>query len=162
MRTVAGALAILVLGACAPTSLQPSPTATSSPSSAPTLSKPPSTQAPLPLPTYVRWAVDKSNDASRPYLLVLIYDGVATNFRIVDATGMVVLRVPIIGSGVFGSETCAVKARAPGKQEGFTGLSIDTATLQQFMSNAATYKAEADTVGPTSVTVPLTDTGCRT
>ncbi len=135
----------------------PSPAPTTS---APSISKPPSIQAPLPLPTYVRWAVDKSSDAGRPYLLVLIYDGVATNFRIVDVAGQVVLRVPIAGSGVFGSETCAVKARPAGKTEGFTFISIDASALQQFVTNAASYKAEADTVGAT-VTVPLSDSGCR-
>jgi len=160
-RTAVG-LAALLLGACASTSVAaPSPTPISSPTAFPSVTKPAFTQAPLPPPTYVRWAIDKSNDPSRPYLLVLIYDGIATDFRIVDGTGTVVLRVPIMGSGIFGPEMCAVKARAPGKLEGFTSISIDAAALQQFTSNAATYKAEADSVGLTTVTVPLTDSGCR-
>jgi len=133
----------------------PAPTSTAGPSPTPQ-----GTPGVLPLPTYVRWAIDKSPDAARPYRVVLIYDGVATNFRILDLAGQVVFRIPIIGSGVFGPETCAVKVRVNGKSEGFTLISVDASTLQQFMNNASTYKVEADTVGAT-VNLPLSDSGCR-
>jgi hypothetical protein len=109
----------------------------------------------------VRWAVDKSGDPARPYFLDLIYDGVATSFRILDGAGQVVLRVPIAGSGVFGPDTCAVRARPAGKSEGFTYLVIDAPTLERFVANASSYRVEADSVGGRTVTVPLTDSGCR-
>lgn len=157
MRKVAVALAALVLGACVSTPAPTPPPPTSSPS----ISKPPSGQAPLPPPTYVRWAVDKSDDIARPYRLDLFYDGIATDFRIVDASGRLVLRVPIIGSGIFSPETCVAKARPSGKTEGFTGISIDASALQQFMTNAASYMVEADSVAGATVKLPLSDSGCR-
>jgi hypothetical protein len=69
--------------------------------------------------------------------------------------------VPIAGSGIFGAESCAVKARPPGKAEGFTYLVVDAEALQRFMTNASSYRVEADSVGGRTVTVPLTDSGCR-
>ena len=161
-RVIALVIAAFV-SACA-SNAPPLAVATESPPTAnPTLTKPPiASQAPLPAPTYVRWAIDKTGFADRPYFLDLFYDGVATNFRIVDSSGQVVLRVPIAGSGVFGPETCAVRARPPGKSEGFTHLVIDAETLQRFTANAASYRVEADSVGGRSVTVPLTDGDCRT
>lgn len=125
------------------------------------MTKPVSTEEPLGSPTYVRWAVDKSAVAERPYFLVLVYDGIATNFRVVEGSGNVVLRVPVAGSGIFGPETCAVRARTPGKTEGFTYLLVDAATLQRFTANASAYRIEADSVGGRTATVPLTDSGCR-
>jgi hypothetical protein len=98
---------------------------------------------------------------SRAPFLDLFYDGVATNFRVLDASGQVVVRVPIAGSGIFGPETCAVRQHPPGKTEGFTYLSVDAETAQRFTANPSAYRVEADSVAGRTVTVPLTDTGCR-
>lgn len=148
--------AVWVIACCStPTLATPTPTASG------TIATPTPTPDRLAPPTYVRWAVDKSASAERPYLLVLIYDGVATNFRVIDGSGQVVLRVPIAGTGVFGPETCAVRARSPGKAEGFTWLSVDADGLQRFTANASSYRIEADSVAGRTVTVALTDSGCR-
>jgi hypothetical protein len=154
------ALVAAVSVACSGTPSLTSPTTTPTPSAA--ITNPASRQEPLAPPTSVRWAVDRSAFADRPYSLVFIYDGVATNFRVIDGSGQVVLRVPIAGSGIFGAETCAVRARPPGKTEGFTYLVVDADTLQRFTTNASSYRIEADSVGGRTVTVPLTDSGCRT
>jgi hypothetical protein len=98
---------------------------------------------------------------SRAPFLDLFYDGVATNFRVLDASGQVVVRVPIAGSGIFGPETCAVRQHPPGKTEGFTYLSVDGETVQRLTANPSAYRVEADSVAGRTVTVPLTDTGCR-
>jgi hypothetical protein len=159
LRLALALVALVSVVACSST-----PTLSNS-TAAPTLSATStktSTQEPLPPPTYVRWAVDKSAFAERPYSLVFIYDGVATNFRVIDGSGQVALRVPIAGSGIFGPETCAVRARQAGKTEGFTYLLVDADTLQRFTANASSYRIEADSVGGRTVTVPLTDSGCRT
>jgi hypothetical protein len=158
---LAGALVVLMV-ACssAPTFTAATPTVT--PTTSPTLTKPVATTPdPLPPPTYVRWAVDKSGFADRPYFLDFFYDGIATSFRVLDTSGQVVLRVPIAGSGVFGPETCAVRARPAGKAEGHTYVVLDADALQQFTANASSYRVEADSVGGRTVTVGLSDTGCR-
>ncbi len=54
-----------------------------------------------------------------------------------------------------------MRARTPGKTEGFTYLLVDAATLQRFTANASAYRIEADSVGGRTATVPLTDSGCR-
>jgi hypothetical protein len=153
--------AAVCLAACSGTATPTVATPTATPTPLATITKNAATHEPLAPPTYVRWAVDKSAFAERPYSLVLIHDGVATNFRVVDGSGQVVLRVPIAGSGIFGPETCAVRDRSPGKAEGFTYLLIDADTFQRFIANASTYRIEADSVGGRTVTVPLTDSGCR-
>jgi hypothetical protein len=115
---------------------------------------------PLSAPTYARWAVDKSEFADRPFILVLFFDGGATNFRIVDASGQVMFRVPIAGSGVFGPESCMVRARGSGPAANATWILLDNASFVRFTSDADAYRGEADSLGRT-VTLPLTDTGCR-
>ena len=138
------------------------PTATATATASPTkLVTSPSTA--LPPPTYARWAIDKGRpgDPARPYLLELFFDGGATSFRIVDAGGAVVLRLPIAGSGVFDKDTCMVRVPAPGKSMNATWMSIDEATYQRLIANAATYRVEADAAGAQVVTLPLEDTGCR-
>ncbi len=161
LRLALAVVAAVCVVACSgtPTLTVATPTTTPTPSA--TTTKPAATQEPLAPPTYVRWAVDKGAFAERPYSLVFIYDGVATNFRVVDGSGQVVLRVPIAGSGVFGPETCVVRARSVGKTEGFTYLLIDSDTHQRFIANASSYRIEADSVGGRTATVPLTDSGCR-
>lgn len=126
----------------------------------PPVTKPPSTQVPLPTPSHVRWAVDRTGDPTRPYFLDFFFDGVATSFRVVDGSGQVVLRVPIAGSGIFGPDTCVVRVPQPGKTENATWISVDAVTLEHFIRDAATYRIEADVIGG-SVTLPLTDSGCR-
>src|SRR5207247_7283747 len=63
---------------------------TASPTSAPTLTpevtKPPVSQAPLPAPTHVKWAIDHSDQPGR-HLFELHYDGSAMGFRVVDDAG---------------------------------------------------------------------------
>lgn len=159
-RVATAAIALLVT-ACAGAAPPPPTVAIESPTPSPTITKPTTTQEPLSPPTYVRWAVDKSGSPERPYFLDFFYDGVATNFRVIDGSGQVVLRVPISGSGVFGLETCVVRARPPGKVEGFTYLVIDAAALERFMRDSASYRVEADSVGGRTVTIPLADSGCR-
>lgn len=116
------------------------------------------TQAP---PTQVRWAIDRGPDAARPYLLELLYDNVATGFRIIDTSGQVSLRFPISGSGVFGSDSCVGRAERADKAVRFTYLLIDATTYEKFSADAATYRVEADSVAQQVVTLPLTDSGCR-
>jgi hypothetical protein len=123
--------------------------------------KPASTQAPIAPPTHVTWAVDKSADAARPYILVLFFDGGATAFRIVDASARVVLRVPIAGSGIFGPDTCVQRVHPSGKTENFTWIGLDTSTMQQFMANARSYRVELDTIGGATINLPIIDSGCR-
>jgi len=112
-------------------------------------------------PTYVRWAVDKTGDHVRPYFLDLFYDGTATNYRIIDGSGQVVLRVPISGSGIFGPETCVSSARPGGKVENATWIAIDANTPWRFIAEAVNYQVQADSVSGSTVTVPLSDSGCR-
>jgi hypothetical protein len=142
-----------------PTLTAAAPTVTPSPSATPT--KPSFTQEPLAPPTYVRFAVDKGIDPARPYFLDLFYDGVATNFRVLDASGRVALRVPIAGSGIFGPQTCAVRARPPGKTEGHTYISVEAEMVQRLTADVSSYRVEADSVGGRTVNVPLSDSGCR-
>lgn len=115
--------------------------AAAAPSPTPEFTKPPFTQAPLAAPTYARWAVDKTGNPEPPYFLDL--------------------RVPIAGSGIFGAESCVVRARPSGKQENVTSIALDAATLERFMREAASYRVEADGVGVPTVTIPLSDSVCR-
>jgi hypothetical protein len=156
---VAAVLFVSVV-ACSTTPTLTAATATLTPTPSRTPTKPPSTPEPLAPPTYVRFAVDKGGDPARPFL-DLFYDGVATNFRVLDGSGQVVVRVPIAGSGIFGPETCAVRQHSLGKTEGFTYLSVDAETVQRLTANPSAYRVEADSVAGRTVTVPLTDTGCR-
>ena len=156
-------LCAFLASGCAPTATLATPAPTPAATATPSPTKPVTSQAQLPAPTYARWAIDKAppGDPARPYFFELFYDGIATGFRVVDANGQVVLRLPIQGSGIFGPETCLVSARPPGKTENATWISMDAAMYQQFTANAATYRVEADSVGGVVVTVPLTDSGCR-
>ncbi|MBA3748241.1 MAG: hypothetical protein H0W96_12235 [Solirubrobacterales bacterium] len=120
--------------------------------------KPPGmgTQPQLPLVTSVRWAVDRRSTGT---LLVLLYEGSASSFRVVDGNGATVLRFSIAGSGIFGPETCVVRARQP--QELTTWLTVDEATLEAFMQRYRTYRVIADGVPGGEATLPLVDSGCR-
>jgi len=118
------------------------------------------TALPLPAPTYAGWAIDKSEVADRPFILVLFFDGGATDIRVVDTSGQVVLRVPIAGSGIFGPDSCTVRARATGPTANSTWILLDNASLERFTRDAGTYRVEVESFGRT-VTLPLTDTGCR-
>ncbi len=164
LKSFAAALILLVLvSSCAPAATSATPTPTLAGSATPSPTKPVSTQASLPAPTHVRWAVDKGSvdDPARPYLLELLYDGTAMGFRVIDASGRLVLQFPIAGSGIFGPETCLVSARPPGKSENATWRSIDEATYREFAANASTYRVEADKVGGGVVTLQLEDSGCH-
>ena len=137
---------------------------TISPSASATLTqptKPPSSQPPLPAPTYTRWGVDRQGPLDRPYQFELYYDGGASGFRIVDASGRLVLQLPIAGSGVFGPDTCMVVTSPGGKSQNATWRIIDEPTLQDLTANGARYHVEVDTIGHGTVTLPLVDTGCR-
>jgi hypothetical protein len=145
-----------------------SPTATASPTASatarPEQTKPPSidtTQPQLPLPTSVRWAVDKGSpdDPQHRSLLELFFDGNAFGFRVVDAGGSMVLRFPIAGSGIFGPETCMIRARKP--QENATWIAVDQATLDLFVQRSGSYRVIADGIPAGQVTLPLADSGCR-
>jgi hypothetical protein len=133
--------------------------ATATATSSLTSAKPTSAQELLAPPTYVRWAVDRSGAADRPYFLDFFYDGVATGFRVLDGSSQVVLRVPIAGSGIFGPETCMVRTRA--RTEGATYVVLDAEALQRFTANASSYRIEADSVSGRTVPLLLSDSGCR-
>lgn len=118
------------------------------------------TASPLPAPTSVRWAVDKSEFVDRPFIVVLFFDGAATNVRFVDASAQVVLRVPIAGSGVFSAESCMVRASSGGPTANATWILLDSPSFERFIRDAGTYRVQVDSLGRT-VTLPLIDTGCR-
>ena len=151
----------LLIVACSSTPALPVATATVSPIPSATITVTLATPEPLAPPTYVRWAVDRAGDAAGSYFLDLFYDGVATGFRVLDASGNVVLRLPIAGSGIFGPETCMVRARPSGKQVNATWMRIDAVGREHFEHDGATYRVEADTPGGRTLTLPLTDSGCR-
>jgi hypothetical protein len=116
--------------------------------------------APRPAPTYVRFAVDKSDLADRPFIVVLFFDGGATDFKVVDPSGQIALRVPIAGSGVFTAESCMVRARPSGTSANATWVVLDSAGFERFTREASTYRVQIESLGGT-VTLPLTDSGCR-
>lgn len=117
------------------------------------------TQQPIAPPTYARWAIDGGSADGDRHLFVLFYDSPATGFRLIDASGSVVLQIPIAGSGIFGADTCVSSAQRP--REVITWAGLDAATYQRILANIATYRLEADAVAGPTVTVPLSDTGCR-
>ena len=120
-----------------------------------------SSQAPVAAPTHITWAVDKRDDPARPYVLVLFFDSHAVGFRIVDESARLVLQVPIAGSGIFGPGTCVQRLVAAEKTEDYTWVAFDATTLQQFTANASSYRVEVDTIGGPTITLPMTDSGCR-
>ena len=164
---VAGVILVYALRSQVPPAAV-SPAATASPSGSATVrpeqTKPPgidTTQPQLPLPTAVRWAVDKGSpdDPQHRSLLELFFDGNALGFRVVDGAGTVVLRFPIAGSGIFGPETCMARVRKP--QENSTWIAVDQATLDLFVQRYASYRVIADGIPAGQVTLPLADSGCR-
>ena len=167
LATVAIVILVLVVGVVllyavrarsSPVAASPSvrPSATASPE----VTKPPFTQAPLPLPTTVRWAVDRGSpdDPQHRSFLELFFDGAAYGFRVVDASVNVVLRFPIAGSGIFGPETCVARVRP---QAGVTWIAVDQATLDLFMERYRTYRVVAEGIPAGEVTLDLIDSGCR-
>jgi len=161
LLALASGIACGVTGvASAPTSsATSSPTAT--PSTTPEVTKPLFSQPPLPPPTRVLWAIDRTGLADRPYFFELHYDGMASGFRVIDTSGQLVLQLPIAGSGVFGPETCLYTLDKDGKITNGTWRSIDDATYRDFVAFAASYRVEVDTIGYGTITLPLGDTGCR-
>jgi hypothetical protein len=167
-RTVAR-LAILVslAAALAACGAPPAASATLTPETvttvprSPEVTKPVTAQTPLPLPTTVRWAVDNGSpdDPQHRSLLVLLYDGTARVWTIVDASGAGVFRVPIAGSGIFGPESCVVKARRP--NEVATWIALDEPSLERFAQRYRSYRATAEGVPTGSATLELVDSGCR-
>jgi len=119
------------------------------------------TQPQLPLPTRVRWAIDRGSpdDPQRRSLLVLFYDSPASGWRIIDITGAELFRVPIAGSGIFGSESCVAREQAPG--DVVTWRALDDSTLRAFLGRYATYRAIAQGVPAGTATLELVDSGCR-
>lgn len=109
----------------------------------------------------VRWAIDKGSpdDLQRRSLLVLFYDENARGWRIVDANGTELLRVPIAGSGIFGPETCEVKARRP--NEITTWIALDQASLERFAQDYRSYRAITEGIPTGSATLEIVDSGCR-
>jgi hypothetical protein len=143
-----------------PTDIAAAPASTPTPTADRT--KPPAlvVQPQLQLPTRVRWAIDQGSpdDTLHRSLLVLFYDGQAT-WRIVDASGTLLFRVPIAGSGIFGPETCVSKARQ--QAEVTTWIALDVATLDAFMQRYRTYKAIAEGIPSGEASLELVDSGCR-
>ena len=115
----------------------------------------------LPLPTTVRWAVDKGSpdDPQHRSLLVLFYDGNARGWRIIDPNGDLLFHVPIAGSGIFGPETCVARARR--FDEVTTWIALDRPTLELFLERYRTLRGVAEGIPAGEVTLSLSDSGCR-
>src|SRR5256885_8991599 len=118
----------MVLAACSPSgastafvSDRPTPSSTPVATVSREVTKPPVSQAPLPAPTNVRWAMDRSPHPGRR-LFELHYDGAAMGFRVVDESGRQLIVLPIAGSGVFGPETCMATAKAPTDTATWVGM----------------------------------------
>lgn len=153
-------LALVAAVACAAPSEQPPISLSTTPtaSSRSEQTKPPgidTTQPQLPLVTSVRWAVDGRSTGP---LLVLLYQGYASSFRVVDPSGATVAQFGIAGSGIFGPESC-VGRRDPG--ENVTWAGVDPSTLDSFMERYSTYRVVASGIPTGQVTLPITDSGCR-
>jgi hypothetical protein len=162
-RTACAVLLLLATACGSTTGTLAGTTATPAPTPAVTsrsaeITKPPQPSQVLPPPTYARWAIDQGSDPTRR-LFVLFYDSPALGFRLIDASGEVLVRVPIAGSGIFGSETCVASARRPSEITTWAG--VDEARYRRIVANIATYRLEADAVGGPTVTIPLSDSGCR-
>jgi hypothetical protein len=157
--------ATTVMAACGPSgastafvSDKPTPSSTPVATVSREVTKPPVSQAPLPAPTHLRWAIDHADQPGR-HLFEIHFDGSAMGFRVVDASGRQVLLVPIAGSGIFGPETCMVTATTG--TEAATWVAVDEPMYQDLLANAATYRVEVETIGHGTITLPLVDTGCR-
>jgi len=137
---------------------RPTASTTSAPTVTPGVTKPPVSQAPLPAPTHVKWAIDHSDQPGR-HVFELHYDGTAMGFRVIDDAGRQIIVVPIAGSGIFGPETCMVAAKAGA--EVATWVGVDEMTYQDLLAHAASYRVEVETIGHGTITLPLVDTGCR-
>ena len=159
-------LAALVVGCgSSPTVATSSPSPSPSPSlsafATAAVTKPPFTQPQLPLPTNVRWGIDRGSpdDPQGRSLLELYYEGSASGFDVVDGAGSVLLQFPIAGSGIFGPETCIARGRKP--QESATWISVDAPTLDLFIQRYRTYRVVATGIPAGRSTLELTDSGCR-
>ena len=124
--------ATIVLAACGPSgapsafvSDKPSPSSTPVATVSREVTKPPVSQAPLPAPTRLTWAIDRADQPGR-HLFEIHFDGSAMGFRVIDASGRLVLALPIAGSGIFGPETCMVAATAGTR--GATWVAVDEPT----------------------------------
>ncbi|HET8568800.1 MAG TPA: hypothetical protein VFM93_07430 [Candidatus Limnocylindria bacterium] len=137
----------------------PSATAPPSPTRAPEITKPPELvgQPQLPLPTRMRFGVDRRADGTA--LLVLFFDCCALGLRIVDAAGGDLLRVAIAGSGIFGADSCVSRGRR--ENEVTTWVRIDGTTLAELLARPSSYRVVADGVPAGQVVLPLVDGGCR-
>ena len=150
-----------LLAACGVTTPRSEPAPSAAATSSAPVAKPTVAQPQLPLPTNVRWLTDKGSpdDPAQRSLLVLLYDGYAQGWQILDATGAVLFRVPIAGSGVFGPDTCLVKTRS--SPENATWLALDQMALARFVREYRGYRAVAEGIPASSVTLELVDSGCR-
>lgn len=163
VRTASAALLLVAASCGSATGTLAGTTATPAPSPAATtrsaeVTKPPQPAQVLPPPTYARWAIDQTGDPTRR-LFVLFYDSQALGFRLLDAAGGVVVRVPIAGSGIFGPETCVASAHRA--NEIATWAAVDEPTYRRILAEISGYRLEADAVGGPTVTIPLSDSGCR-
>src|SRR5207248_8265943 len=87
-------------------------TSVTAPTRSPDVTKPPELQVqrPLAAPTHVSWGIDRGSvdDPQHRRLFELYFDGAAMGFRVVDASGQLVVQVPVVGHGVFAACTCMV------------------------------------------------------
>ena len=130
------------------------------PTPTPEVTHPPFSQPPIDPPTYAKWGVDNMSTPGK-HTFELYHDNNASEFRIVDAGGRLVLRLPIAGSGIFPPGTCMNDVRPQDKNSNATWTGIDDATLQDLTANSSRYRVEVDTIGHGTITLPLVDTGCR-
>jgi hypothetical protein len=101
------------------------------------VTKPPVSQAPVPAPTHVTWAIDHSAQPGRR-LFELHYDGAAMGFRVVDESGRQLIVLPIAGSGIFDQVSCMATAKAP--TDNATWVGMDEPVYQELLAHAASYR----------------------
>jgi hypothetical protein len=99
-----------------------------------------------------------ADDPQQRSRLVLFFDGQAA-WRILDASGRIVMRVPVPGDEIFGAETCMVTERRP--QENSAWAAIDAATVDALVRDHASYRAIAEGIPGGEVALEFRYTGCR-
>ena len=151
-------LAVSLIVACAPSGVGP----TASPTTAS-----PTTRAAA---SAILWALDRGPDLTPDHDRLRVYlfgvGDLRGNVRLLDPAGATAADVGMMGSGIFGANSCV--SRVSSKAEGITVIGAVTwSDLAQaaFLANPASYRAEVDlgsiTPGAGRVIARLQDSGCR-
>ena len=85
----------------------------------------------------------------------LYYNGHASGFRIVDASGSLVLKVPIAGSGIFDGTTCLSEWTSKASGRNATRMAIDDAMLQRLSASGAAFGRVAHRRPAVTLPLPL-------